>query len=228
MNVLIVDNKKYTFISKEWDINDLILNECVQSNDIFKKYNSTLNLRGECIICDDSTKLAKFEKITIAETYDEYQDFIKKYDIKRDQWIYNIIDGISEQNDIIYNDDLCCVIPNYTWNTNFIDKLHILAIVKDKNLRSIRSLDKNNVELLLHLKQQTIKIIKSKYNIDDNKLKMYLHYAPSTYHLHVHFVNISNIEAQSSVEYSHELNNVIFNLNLCSDYYKLINLNKRI
>ena len=29
----------------------------------------------------------------------------------------------------------------------------------------------------------------------------------------------------SSVEYSHEISQVIFNLNLCSDYYKLFNMN---
>ena len=58
-------------------------------------------------------------------------------------------------------------------------------------------------------------------------MKIYIHYNPSTYHLHIHFVNNLFHNISSSVEYSHELNNVIFNLELDSDYYKKIVLNKR-
>jgi hypothetical protein len=57
---------------------------------------------------------------------------------------------------------------------------------------------------------------------------MFFHYDPSTYHLHIHFVNTSNYDSRSSVEYSHELNSVIFNLSICSNYYKEAVLNKKI
>lgn len=65
---------------------------------------------------------------------------------------------------------------------------------------------------------------KTTYGLDENELKMYFPYAPQTYHLHIHFVAISNIEAGSSVEYSYDLDFVIFNLQLCSEYYKLLNI----
>lgn len=57
---------------------------------------------------------------------------------------------------------------------------------------------------------------------------MFFHYTPSTFQLHIHFTNINNNSINSSVEYSHELGQVIFNLELDSDYYKKINLIKRI
>jgi hypothetical protein len=56
---------------------------------------------------------------------------------------------------------------------------------------------------------------------------MFFHYELSTYHLHIHFVNTANNDARSSVEYSHELNNVIFNLSIYSQYYKVALLNIR-
>ena len=70
-------------------------------------------------------------------------------------------------------------------------------------------------------------VIKQKFNIDEDYIKMFFHYEPSTYHLHIHFVNVAHHDARSSVEYSHELNNVIFNLLICSDYYNIAVLNKR-
>jgi len=77
------------------------------------------------------------------------------------------------------------------------------------------------------MKKVTIETIKTKYGIDECYLKMFFHYEPSTYHLHIHFINTSHHEARSSVEYSHELNNVIFNLSLYSQYYKVAILNRR-
>ena len=70
-------------------------------------------------------------------------------------------------------------------------------------------------------------IIKQKYKIDEDYIKMFFHYEPSTYHLHIHFINVAHHDARSSVEYSHELHNVMFNLSICSDYYKRATLNTR-
>ena len=57
---------------------------------------------------------------------------------------------------------------------------------------------------------------------------MFLHYAPSTYHLHIHFTLISNIEVCSSIEYSHELNNLIEILKIKPNFYQTNVMNKRI
>ncbi len=78
------------------------------------------------------------------------------------------------------------------------------------------------------MKQVTLQVIREKYNLEQGDIKMYFHYEPSTYHLHIHFVNTISNQLHSSVEYSHELNSVMFNLNLFSDYYKTIKLNIRI
>jgi m7GpppX diphosphatase len=64
--------------------------------------------------------------------------------------------------------------------------------------------------------------------LEQGDIKMYFHYEPSTYHLHIHFVNASSCHLHSSVEYSHELNNVIFNLKMIPDYYKIALLNIRV
>jgi m7GpppX diphosphatase len=98
----------------------------------------------------------------------------------------------------------------------------------DRNLRSIRSLQLCDIELLEHMKQVTLQVIREKYELEEEYIKMYFHYQPSTYHLHIHFVNTASNQLHSSVEYSHELNSVIFNLKMKTDYYKIIKLNIRV
>ena len=78
------------------------------------------------------------------------------------------------------------------------------------------------------MKKITLEKIEEKYNLKEENLKMFFHYDPSTYHLHIHFINTEYTESWSSVEYSHDLDTVIFNLKLDSDYYKKIKLNRRV
>jgi m7GpppX diphosphatase len=146
----------------------------------------------------------------------------------RSQWIYNIIDGAAEQSDIIYMDEDIIIIPTYTWANSDVEKLHVLAIVKDKNLRTIRDLNQSHIELLKKIKNIGLAIISSNYSIEIDEINIYFHYEPSTYQLHAHFTNLLNNDFKNSVECSHHIDNVIFNLSLNSDYYKLINMVKRL
>ena len=222
-----IDNINYKFIPS--NLTSLLKKEdLVLKNDIYEKYIATAEVEGELIVCNDINKMRKFEKKLVRETYEDYLKYLKKRDIEKDRWIYNIIDGISEQKSILYRDNQCIIIPTYMWDGKNIDNLHLLCLPIDTTLRSIRSLNLSHIPLLEHMKNVTLNIIKNQYNIDECYIKTFFHYEPSTYHLHIHFIHISNQDARSSVEYSHELNNVIFNLTICSDYYQKATLNKRI
>lgn len=223
-----IDNINYKFIpSRLSSTSDIKKNELVLKNDIYEKYNATAEVEGELIVCNDVNQMRHFEKRLVRETYQDYLKYISKRDMEKDRWIYNIIDGTSEQESILYRDELCVIIPTYIWNGTNLDKLHILCLPIDITLRSIRSLTADHIHLLKHMKRVTLNVIKEKYGIDEYYIKMFFHYEPSTYHLHIHFINVSHQDARSSVEYSHELNNVIFNLLICSDYYQRAVLNKR-
>jgi len=223
-----INNKNYLFIpSTVTSFEDIIKNKKTMENDIYEKYEATAEISGELIICNDITKMKRFDKKIIRESHKSYLKTLEHRDPKKDKWIYNIIDGESEQDSILYRDEKCIVIPTYMWDSNNLEKLHILCLPLDKSLRSIRSLSQEHIPLLEHMKKVTTEIIKNKYGIDEFYIKMFFHYEPSTYHLHIHFVNISNPDSRSSVEYSHELHNVIFNLSICSNYYKRAILNRR-
>jgi m7GpppX diphosphatase len=200
----------------------------IMENDSFSKYTAITEVKGEFIICNDNTKLKKHTKRLVKESYQEYLDIVSKRNIEKDRWIYNIIDGISEQDNILHRDSISIVIPTYIWDSQNIDKLHILCLPIDKTIRTIRDLTLEHVELLEHMKKITLKTIEDKYRLKEENLKMFFHYKPSTYHLHIHFINIAHTESGSSIEYSHDLDSVIFNLKMDSEYYKKIKLNIRV
>jgi m7GpppX diphosphatase len=223
-----IDNVNYKFIpSRIASFDTIKKNEQIFKNDIYEKFNAVVETEGELIICNDANQMRKFEKKIVRETYEEYLRYLQKREQKKDQWIYNIIEGTSEQESILYRDAKCIIIPSYTWDGKNKDTLHVLCLPTDVSLRSIRSLDSSHIPLLEHIKLAALRNIKHLYGIDEYYIKMFFHYEPSTYHLHIHFVNVAHHDTRSSVEYSHELNNVIFNLSICSDYYKRAILNKR-
>lgn len=222
-----IENKVFAFTPDENWVNGITIESTQSKNDGFESHTINLTTKGKLLICDDQSKLKTFCRKIKRETYEEYLEFISKYKSERDQWIYNILDGKEEQDHIIYQDEFVVIIPDYKWNKKDMNKLHILTLPKDKSLRSIRSLDSSHIDLLNHCKNKTLEVIKNIYKINSDTLKMYFHYAPTTWHLHIHFVHLQNTDANSSVEYCHDLETVIFNLQLSSDYYKNI-LNKRI
>lgn len=219
--------KIYSFTPDENWVDKIEINSTSTKNDAFESHNVTLTTQGKLLICNDQTKLKRFCNKIVEETYEEYQNFILNHDVDKDKWIYNILDGIEEQEHILYQDDLVVIVPNYGWNGKDLSKLHILTIPKDRNLKSIRSLSSTHIELLNYCKLKTLEVIENIYSINGNTLKIYFHYAPTTWHLHIHFVHLQNLDSNSSVEYCHDLNTVIFNLGICDDYYKRT-LNKRI
>jgi m7GpppX diphosphatase len=224
-----IENISYRFIpSHVYNIEKTMKNKKTMENDIYEKYEATAIVDGELIISKDASQMKQRVKKLVREDYEMYMQTLEKRDPKKDIWIYNIIDGISEQESILYRDDKCIVFVNYFWDGKDIDKLQLLCMPIDRSLRTIRSLDVSHVPLLKHMRNVTLDLIREKYGLEQGTIKMYFHYEPSTYHLHIHFVNAESCHLHSSVEYSHELNNVIFNLKIMPDYYKIALLNIRV
>lgn len=227
------DGKKYTFISNNDWINKIeyIQDSVIITNDVYSKYSAKINnLEGELIICTDINKLDGFCKKVVYETYKEYLVIISKRDWNKEQWVYNILYGSAEQDKIFYRDEQIVIVPNYTWDTNYALRMYLLVFPLDKSLHTLRDLNSSHIELLTYIKTKTLDTIRSIYGFDSDIIKMFIHYAPSTYHLHIHFVLVSNLDANSSTEYSHDLDTVINILEIRSDYYQSesINIKKRI
>lgn len=66
--------------------------------------------------------------------------------------------------------------------------------------------------------------IASKYGLDSSQLRIYLHYQPSFYHLHIHFTYLKHEAPGILAERAHMLTSIINNIELMSDYYQKITI----
>lgn len=67
------------------------------------------------------------------------------------------------------------------------------------------------------MQQETIL---KEFGIRGDELRVYLHYQPSYYHLHVHFTHINYTAPKTLVGEAHLLQEVIDNIQLANDYYQ--------
>ena len=220
----------YKFIYKTIVEENIIDKTLLWSNDIYEKYNATVSLNGELIVCVNPEKRKVLSKKLVKESYQEYLEYISKHNFEKEKWIYNIINGEAEQDSILFKDSeqQLVIIPSYTWDQTNKNKLHILGIHTNLEKRCLRDLTLEDVSWLKNALKVGAKTILEKYGLTKDKIKTFIHYEPSSYQLHIHFMNTEYVEGNSSCEYSHEVNSVIFNLQLDSDYYKKIKLLKRV
>jgi len=217
-----------SFILKKPMIGSVKLTEKMIENDRFMKFKVDVLMTGEMIITENATTseihFSRSKKHLKYETYSEYlirRELVPEKNVK---WAYNIVDGISEQERILFRNDDFIIIPTLAWDEKNIFKLHILALFTNKDLKTLRDLKKDHIPLLESALKEGFKIIKNLYNVDEDKIKAYFHYPPSTWLLHIHFNSIDYTTVSSSVEYSHLVRNVIENINLVDDYYSKVSL----
>ncbi|XP_026719370.1 m7GpppX diphosphatase [Athene cunicularia] len=79
------------------------------------------------------------------------------------------------------------------------------------------SCDPNNY---LRFVYEPVEAVTKRFGVPGSQLRIYLHYQPSYYHLHVHFTALGYDAPGSSVERAHLLADVIDNLAMDSMYYQ--------
>lgn len=232
----IADDKAIFICIHKGNANSNFLQSLCNSNKItennrFKRYESQLNETMYDItiiypaLKEDIQKYTLTEKRRVSESYNDYITHVYPQVIKQDlTWVQNIFNGISEQENIMYKDDTFTLIPDMKWDRKNMKDLHCLAIARDSNLRSIRSLTAEHLPLLTLLYENTIREIKAKYNVDENQLRVYFHYPPSFWHLHIHFDLISSSSKNALSEFAHPFFTVLRNIELVTNYYQRITI----
>jgi len=108
------------------------------------------------------------------------------------QWITNILEHKAEQESVIYEDpdkDTGFVlVTDFKWNKQS-DALKLLALPFQK-ISSLRELNGSHLPLLKNIRDAGTEAISKKFNIPVSRLRIYLHYRPSYYYLHVHFCHL--------------------------------------
>ncbi|KAF5287297.1 hypothetical protein FQR65_LT02170 [Abscondita terminalis] len=166
----------------------------------------------------------------VEETQTLYEDVTLPHIMKEQfdlQWAYNILDHKSEADRIIFededNDTGFILLPDLKWDGK-LETLYLLGLVRAHNIKSLRDLTGDHLPLIKNIKEKGTKAIFEKYGLDASQLRIYLHYQPSFYHLHVHFTYLRHDAPGITAERSHLLSNVISNIEIFPNYYQKVTL----
>lgn len=180
------------------------------TDDVLKKYT-----RAEVVFFPETPEV--YSKVV-----EPYIERITTMEVNPAQWVYNILEGKSEKERVIFND------PNpdsgfmLTKNLKAMDDdkdLYLLAICHRRDIRSLRDLNDEHLVLLKNILIKGTKAIKDKFKKHKGHMRLFVHYQPTFYHFHVHFKAVDP-GSYSSSDRDHLLTTVISNLTLNKDYYK--------
>jgi len=142
-------------------------------------------------------------------------------------WVYNILDKNREKcneiDRIIFED--CdksagfIMLPDLKWDQQNNRDLYCQALVHNRKLHSLRDLTAEHLPLLHNLYAKGRSALCEKCGISAKKLRVFLHYHPSHYHLHVHFT-ATTVDHGALTERAHLLSDVIANIEMKGDYYQ--------
>ena len=139
----------------------------------------------------------------VTETAEIYKEKIRPYMLqKREEgrlnWVWNIIDGKTEVEDVIFRtpkgrdgDEGFLLLPDLNWDRKTIEALHLLGLVERMDIWSLRDLKKKHVPWLRHMRIKLIEATTKTYpELEEDQLKLYVHYQPTYYHFHIHIVHV--------------------------------------
>ncbi|KAM8847757.1 m7GpppX diphosphatase [Synchiropus picturatus] len=203
-------------------------------NDIYSEYRlqppAQLNEMKVTIVHpatkEHVNKYTRQDRVLVEETGEDYQSitlpFIhaQSFSLK---WVYNILEKKAEKDRIVFEDPDekvgFILLPDLKWDQKQTEDLYLIAIAQQRNIKSLRDLRSEHLPLLENILQRGKDAIQQRYRLPASKLRVYLHYQPSYYHLHVHFTNLNYEAPGCDVERAHLLTDVIQNLQSDGDYY---------
>ncbi|WFD34120.1 5'-(N(7)-methyl 5'-triphosphoguanosine)-[mRNA] diphosphatase [Malassezia cuniculi] len=214
--------------------------ECIGQNDIytweFGWLGGTDAHTKMTLICPASddvvAKYSACDTYMVLETPEVYKNvtepWIASIPAKKKQWVYNILEGISEQESVLYSDDDeqtgFMLLPDLKWDRRTVSSLYLTAIVRDRSIATLRDLRKEHVPMLKKIKEQGERVAREKFGLvaaDEafGTLRCFVHYMPTFFHFHVHLLAADYSQHPGAVSgKAHMLDDIISLLELGVDF----------
>ncbi|KAF9188269.1 hypothetical protein BGZ50_001447 [Haplosporangium sp. Z 11] len=244
--VLLIEKTHFATQSTESDITRRI-SEALStgSNDIYFWWNAILSsgqaqdpdLKMTVIYPATEAHIAKYsrqERKMITETAEIYKrevlPWIESQPKSRIQWVYNILEGIKETENVLFRDNDpdtgFIVLPDSKWDKRTLSSLYLLAISQRADVRCLRDLTTKHLPMLKNVRDKILALVPQRFpGVAPDEVRMFVHYHPSYYHFHVHITHISAHVPGSTVGQSHLLDTIIDNIeNIDPMYYSKASL----
>ncbi|KAG1669567.1 hypothetical protein FOA52_006340 [Chlamydomonas sp. UWO 241] len=206
-------------------------------NDIYSKFSASvpsahaLVTIDVCHPCTDKhiAKAEEQEMHMVSESAAQYAShtapFVASMLASRLKWVYNILEKTAEAERLVFEDPDpetgFMLHPDLKWDQTTNNQLYCLALATRRGVPSLRSLTAEHLPLLRHIRERAGKAVEAKYGVPASQLRMFVHYPPSYYHLHVHVTHVKAAYGGSSaVGKAHLLDDIIENIEFRPDYYQ--------
>ena len=124
----------------------------------------------------------------VTETPEIYRNHIRPYmQAKKEggslNWVYNILEGRTEQEDVIFRDpgqhgqdEGFLMLPDLNWDRKSMGSLHLLALVNRRDILSLRDLSKRHLPWLRYVRKRILEETVRMYpELEEDQLKLYVH-----------------------------------------------------
>ncbi|XP_055522643.1 m7GpppX diphosphatase-like [Wyeomyia smithii] len=227
--------------SRSYDLADLVPVRILNNNSTHKSVSLlghfvSLSRDDYAIVVLEKTAfterhIVRQQRYLVGETAQDYQTVTLPH-IQKDQlsleWLYNILEHWKEKDRIVFEDPSeeigFILLPDLEWDGKTLEQLYLLALVRQRGIKSLRDLNATHLPLMKNIQTRGIEAIKTRYGINADQLRIYIHYQPTFYHLHVHFTYLKHDPPGIYCEKSHLLTSVIGNVELLPDHYRKVTL----
>lgn len=124
----------------------------------------------------------------VTETPEVYRNHIRPYmQAKKEggslNWVYNILEGRTEQEDVIFRDpgqhgqdEGFLMLPDLNWDRKSMGSLHLLALINRRDILSLRDLSKRYLPWLRYVRKRILEETVRMYpELEEDQLKLYVH-----------------------------------------------------
>lgn len=163
-------------------------------------------------------KKTRQKQFLIRETPEIYRNIVLPYvrtiSPERTQWAINILAHKTEADKILFEDpsptDGFVVLPDFKWDCTTVSQLYLVALVHASEIKSLRDLRKCHLKLLKSIRREVARVSMEKWGVGQDSLRLFIHYQPSYYHLHVHAITLEMEGWKGmAVAHAHLLDDVI-------------------
>ncbi|KAK9837321.1 hypothetical protein WJX81_006094 [Elliptochloris bilobata] len=150
--------------------------------------------------------------------------FINAIPAQRLAWVYNILEKRAEVDRLIFEDPDeetgFMLHPDLKWDQSQAQSLYCIALCVRRDLRCLRDLNASHLPLLHNIRSKCHQAVLDRYGVGSHHLRLFIHYPPSYYHLHVHVAHVQlDGGAGMAAGKAHLLDDVIDSITLLPDYY---------
>ena len=141
-------------------------------------------------------------------------------------WVDKILAGVAEQEKVLDSNEEFVIVRDWKFDLKQKDdvlifdrnNVHLLGIPRER-IHSIRDLTVDHIPMLENIRKTALVVCEKMFGLQQNEIKVFFHYPPSTYHLHIHFTWVGLHNTATDFTRAIDFETVIRNIRMDPSYY---------